>query len=174
MIADVPPILIVLMVLLTLLGGAMGYCIALLVVKKSVRKAIHSFRLEHDRLIFEAQRRLTDEDIFEPSDLLQSDLRADKVISHNRTEATELGRHGGANEDTRVSQPQIMSHPDLNTETRKDPQYSTVSKMSLDFANTKSSDIDIPAIAESELPKEVEGLDFTPPHRHGKRVIEGA
>lgn len=180
MIANAPLMLIVLMVLLTLLGGAIGYCIALLKVKKSVQKAIHAFRLEQDRLILAAeQKRVVDDNIFSPADFMQPGVIADQRVTAKpalltRNAARNANPYDDGDKDLRVSQPHVLSQRIGSFAHEKNPQYSTVTRLSLDFANATPTELDIPAIAESELPDDVDELDFKHPRLRGSGVKEGA
>lgn len=180
MIANVPLMLIVLMFLLTLLGGAIGYCIALLMVKKSVQRALHAHRLEEDRLIsIVKDKQAADDNIFAPSDFAHLGIMAEQTVTAEPAPAVENGNraeHSSNNNDgdLRVSQPPILSQRIGSIANEKHPRYSTVNRLSLDFANSRSAELDIPVIAESELPDEVDALDFRYPRFRDGGVKEGA
>ncbi len=189
MITEWPTKLLVLLAVLTLSGIVIGYCIALLRAKHSARKAIELVRLEltQERRAVESDLQMAKNAIqkqrlsgSDDSSLSQptgkhSDSQAayiesletqvavleDKQLRLQRDFASYKSTKTRQLELARSASPTLADSYDLPTLSRKvEPVAGSMRARRADLTLPLTSDLDIPSLAESELPDSVDALEF--------------
>ena len=166
MIAEPSQKLIVLLAVLTLLGVVMGYCFALLVTKRKLQSVISAerARLEKEISINQSDlqlaqdsitvHRVSDNTSISVSDLAQAQTKRIRRLETQLRELQMAGTDGETHADT-LTLPTLSRRANGQQSTRGIPVLK-----SGDTIQALSRDLEIPTLAESEVPDSEEDLEL--------------
>lgn len=164
MIAETPKTLLILLAALTLLGALIGYCLALIIAKKQAKAVIDAVGEDFESSQSNMKAELAS--LQAKHERLTRDFASYKTSKHREL---ELARQSTGFDDSldsvptlrrRVEGAQLQAGSDVARRVGASSRGANNPKKSAPLSKRISRELEIPALAESELPESLDDLEF--------------